>query len=147
MAPDHGDPDRGGSPADRRSSPDEPKAGRFRSTLKALMASRAEVEASEERRATRREGCTAVSALQDRRPAEVSGVLRSVTLRPARSVPALEAELYDGSGELHVVWLGQRQIRGIEPGRRLRLSGLVCVQDGRPTMYNPRYELAARPHE
>ncbi|HWS58082.1 MAG TPA: OB-fold nucleic acid binding domain-containing protein [Actinotalea sp.] len=119
----------------------------MRGALRALVASQAELEADEERRETERRGCTAVAQLSSRHRAQVSGVLRSVTLRPRQTVPALEAELYDGSGTLRVVWLGRRQIRGIEPGRRARVEGLVCVQDGRPTMYNPRYELSPRPGE
>jgi hypothetical protein len=121
--------------------------GRLRTALHDLVASQAEIEAGEERRETERRGCTAVADLQNRRRAKVSGVLRSVTLRPRQTVPALEAELYDGSGSVHLVWLGRRQIAGIEPGRRARLEGLVCVQDGRRTMYNPRYELSPRPGE
>ncbi|KGM14284.1 DNA-binding protein [Cellulomonas bogoriensis 69B4 = DSM 16987] len=109
--------------------------------MRNLLASRAEMEASEERREARRHGCTAVTELVDRRRAEVTGVLRSVTLRPRRAVPALEAELFDGSGSLRVVWLGQRRIRGVEPGRRTRVEGFVCIQEGRLTMFNPRYEL------
>ena len=46
----------------------------------------------------------------------VCGTLRSVTLRPRAGVPALVAELYDGSGTVQVVWLGRRQIAG-HPGR------------------------------
>ncbi|HEY3438234.1 MAG TPA: OB-fold nucleic acid binding domain-containing protein [Actinotalea sp.] len=125
----------------------EPHGGRVRSVLRDLVASQAEIEASEERKETERQGCTAVGDLADRRRAQVSGVLRSVTLRPRQTVPALEAELYDGSGSLQVVWLGRRRIAGIEPGRRARLEGLVCVQNGRRTMYNPRYELSPRPGE
>jgi hypothetical protein len=115
-----------------------------RAALRGLVASQDELEATEERQETVRRGCTAVSDLTDRRRARVSGVLRSVTLRPSQTVPALEAELYDGSGSVHIVWLGRRRIAGIEPGSRLRLEGLVCVQDGRQTMYNPRYELSPR---
>ena len=119
----------------------------MRTALRGLVASQAEFEASEERKETELRGCTAVSDLENRRRAQVSGVLRSVTLRPRQTVPALEAELYDGSGSLHVVWLGRRTIAGIQPGCRTRLEGLVCIQDGRRTMYNPRYELAPRPGE
>ena len=118
-------------------------AGRLKTALHDLVASRAEFEASQERRETVRSGCTSVADLADRRRALVSGVLRSVTLRPRQTVPALEAELYDGSGSLRVVWLGQRRIAGIEPGRRARLTGFVCTQEGRRTMFNPRYELSA----
>ena len=74
-------------------------------------------------------------------------MLRSVTLRPREGVPALAAELYDGSGTLDLVWMGRREIAGVEPGRRLRAEGLVCVVDGRRTLFNPCYELRPRPGE
>jgi hypothetical protein len=64
-----------------------------------------------------------------------------VTLRPRGGAPALEAELYDGSDVIDLVWLGRRRIAGIEPGRLVRAEGLVSVQDGRKVMFNPRYEL------
>jgi hypothetical protein len=114
---------------------------RVREALRSAVASRSEFEATQERREVVRSGCTAVADLADRRRARVTGALRSVTLRSRENVPALEAELYDGSGSLRVVWLGQRRIAGIEPGRRVRLEGLVCTTDGSRTMFNPRYEL------
>jgi len=64
-----------------------------------------------------------------------------VTLRPRAGVPALEAELYDGSGTLAVVWLGRRQILGVEPGRGLVVHGRVAINEGRRVMFNPKYEL------
>ena len=121
--------------------------GGLRALLHGIVASQAELEAAEEQKETRRQGCAAGAALEDRRRATVSGVIRSVTLRPRTTVPALEAELYDGSGSLTLVWLGRRSIAGIDPGRRLRAEGLVCAQSGRRTMFNPRYELAPRPGE
>ena len=77
----------------------------------------------------------------DRERVTVSGTLRNVTLRPRAGVPALEAELYDGSGAVSVVWLGRRQIAGIEPGRQLIAHGRVTKSQGRFVMFNPRYEL------
>lgn len=120
----------------------------FKQRLHQVLASRAEIEADEEReQASRAVGCTPVADLRDRSRVTVSGVLRSVTLRPREGVPALEAELYDGSGSLDLVWLGRREIHGVEPGRRLRAEGLVCDVDGRRTVFNPRYELTPRPGE
>ena len=120
--------------------------GRVKTGLRAVLASRAEIEASEERAHAELQGCSAVGRLRARTRSEVFGVLRSVTMRPRQRVPALEAELYDGTGSIQVVWLGQRRIAGVEPGRRVRLSGFVSQRDGRLTMFNPRYELAPR-HE
>jgi hypothetical protein len=119
----------------------------LRERARALLASRAEVEAAEEREDALATGCTPVAALADRGRAVVSGVLRSVTLRPREGVPALEAELYDGSGTLDLVWLGRREIAGIVPGRRLQVEGLVCRVDGRRVVFNPAYQLRPRPGE
>jgi hypothetical protein len=118
-----------------------------RAALRTMLASNNELEAAEERQETEKRGCTAVADLAPRRRAQASGVLRSVRLRPATEVPALEAELYDGSGTLRIVFLGRRAVAGIEPGRRMRLEGLVSYDGGRPTVYNPRYELVPRPGE
>ena len=57
----------------------------------------------------------------------MAGTLRTVTLRPRAGVPALVAELYDGSGTINLVWLGRRQIPGIEPGR-----AVIAVRPGDP---------------
>ncbi|MFS0705824.1 OB-fold nucleic acid binding domain-containing protein [Cellulomonas sp. 179-A 9B4 NHS] len=116
--------------------------------VRKVLASQAEIEADEERAdALNVPGCCPVDQLTERTRASVTGVLRSVTLRPREGVPALQAELYDGTGTLDLVWLGRRQIAGIEPGRRLRVDGLVCRVDGRRTLFNPRYELRPRPGE
>lgn len=112
--------------------------------LHRAFASQAEIEADEELSESIRYGCTPVAELPQRQRATVHGVIRSVTLRPRQGVPALEAELYDGSGTLDLVWLGRREISGIEPGRRGTFEGLVCGVDGRRTVYNPRYELLPR---
>jgi hypothetical protein len=120
----------------------------LRESLRKAVASREEVEADEERvDAVKATGCTPVAQTAERRRVKVSGVIRSVVLRPRQGVPALEAELYDGSGNLVLVWLGRREIAGIEPGRRLKVEGLVCTRDGRRSMFNPRYELRPRPGE
>jgi len=116
--------------------------------LRKVVASQAEIEADEERAdAVRAVGCTPVDQLTNRSRASVSGVIRSVTLRPRDGVPALEAELYDGSGTLDLVWLGRREIAGVAPGRRAKIEGLVCLVDGRRTVFNPKYELRPRPGE
>ncbi|MFF1529418.1 OB-fold nucleic acid binding domain-containing protein [Cellulomonas sp. NPDC058312] len=120
----------------------------LRESLRKAVASREEVEADEERvDAVKATGCTPVAQTAERRRVKVSGVIRSVVLRPRQGVPALEAELYDGSGNLVLVWLGRREIAGVEPGRRLKVEGLVCTRDGRRSMFNPRYELRPRPGE
>lgn len=81
----------------------------------------------------------------ERSMTRVDGDLVAVRCRPVGSSPALEAELYDGSGVIRLVWMGQRQISGIEPGRTLTAEGMLGVHRGRKTMFNPRYRLGAGP--
>lgn len=76
-----------------------------------------------------------------REQVKVRGILRTVTLRPRGGVPALEADLDDGTGVLTLVWLGRRRIAGIEPGRSVTVRGCIGEQNGAPLMFNPRYEL------
>ena len=86
-------------------------------------------------------GATAVAACCKGEPVTVAGTLRAVTLRPRAGVPTLEAELYDGTGAITLIWLGRRRIGGIECGRSLVARGRLTTHDGRPTLYNAEYEL------
>ena len=121
------------------------KDGRIRRALHRLASSQEEIEARELQRDVQSTGCTRIQDAVDRERVMVRGTLRHVTLRPRSGTPALEAELYDGSGSLTVVWLGRRRIAGIEPGVALRVQGRVSTQDGVRVIYNPRYELSAGP--
>jgi hypothetical protein len=69
-----------------------------------------------------------------------------VTLRPRGGTPSLEAQLYDGTGTVELIWLGRRRIGGIEPGRSVVAFGLITDCDGRRTMFNPLYELMPNHH-
>lgn len=72
---------------------------------------------------------------------EVVGTVRSVSIQPAIKNPALEIELYDGSGVVTVIWMGRRTIRGIVAGRTMKVCGRLTFNTERPTIFNPRYEL------
>jgi hypothetical protein len=71
----------------------------------------------------------------------VNGSLASVRCRPVGSSDSLVAELDDGSGRIRLVWMGQRRIAGIEPGRPLTVEGVLGLHRGRETIFNPRYQL------
>ncbi|MFN8080271.1 MAG: OB-fold nucleic acid binding domain-containing protein [Kineosporiaceae bacterium] len=133
--------ERTGKPAPRTST------SRLRAALSRLVTPQAQVLAEQEQERAAELGGTLVADLESRHDATVCGTLRSVTLRPRAGVPALEAALYDGSGTLTVVWLGRRQIAGIEPGRRIRVHGMITTSEGEPALFNPRYELVARAGE
>ena len=88
-------------------------------------------------------GCAPVSACRKGEVVTVTGRLKSVVYTPRETVPTLEAELFDGSGSVTLVWLGRRRIPGIEPGRSLTARGRFAAFDGRRVIYNPWYELSA----
>jgi hypothetical protein len=74
--------------------------------------------------------------------ATVAGRLREVVFVPGESVPTVQAELFDGTGAVRLVWLGRRRIAGIEPGRSLVARGRIARQaSGELVIYNPWYEL------
>lgn len=100
-----------------------------------------ELEADELQATTGRLGVTRIADAKDREVAEICGVLRSLTLPPRTTAPALIGELYDGSGAINVIWLGRRAIGGIEPGTPVRVRGRVCIRQGVPTIFNPTYEI------
>lgn len=74
-------------------------------------------------------------------PVVVRGIVRSVTLRPRTTAPAVEIELDDGTGSVSVVWLGRRRIPGVDAGRSMVVCGRLTCNTEHPTIYNPRYEL------
>ncbi len=113
----------------------------LRRAIERLTSSDEEIEAEGLRSSCAMRGSRPIARCGDRERVTVDGALRTVTLRPRAGVPALEAELYDGSGTLHVVWLGRRRIPGIVPGRSLRATGRVAIDGGRRVMFNPIYEL------
>ena len=78
----------------------------------------------------------------------VHGTISSITVWPRGVALAFEAELYDGSGRVRLVWLGRRDIPGIHAGRRLVATGrLTCPNGGGPTLFNPTYTLKPKGHE
>ena len=83
----------------------------------------------------------AIGDAVDREKVVLSGVLRTVTLRPRGGVPALEADLGDPTGSITVVWLGRRRIAGIDPGRAMTVEGRIGTHGKERVMFNPRYEL------
>lgn len=86
-------------------------------------------------------GATPASACVCGDEVTVFGRLRTVELCPRDAVASLEAELFDGTEGVTLVWLGRRRIPGIEPGRTVRARGRMAVREGRKVLYNPYYEL------
>src|ERR1700678_1832333 len=70
------------------------------------------------------------------------GTLRSVECNGKGCAGGVRAELFDGSDTVTLVWLGQRRIPGIDPGRHRLVRGrLGKLENGAKAIYNPRYEI------
>ena len=81
------------------------------------------------------------------------GRIESITFVPSDRTAAFSAIVSDtepgrGPGavgarrpRLRVVWLGRRHVPGIDAGAELRLEGMLSMNDGMPTIFNPRYEI------
>lgn len=109
--------------------------------LHRLTASAERLDAAELREAVEERSCRPLRELQKGELVEVVGRLRSVVYTPSETVPTLDAQLFDGTDTIDLVWLGRRRIAGIEPGRRVLARGRVGDHDGRLAIYNPWYEL------
>jgi RecG-like helicase len=113
--------------------------------LRRFASSTAELESEELQRKVREEGAMPIQECEDRQRVQLTGTVSTVTITPRAGHPALEVELRDGSGTVSLVWLGRRQIPGIDPGRTLKVWGRISCHDGKWLIYNPRYELMQTP--
>ena len=108
-----------------------------------LTASEAELDAQELQRDSAKCGAMPAGECHRGQVVSVSGRLRTVAYTPRTNLPTLEADLYDGSDVVTLVFLGRRSIAGIEPGRQLTAKGRIAIRDDRKVIYNPYYELEA----
>lgn len=109
--------------------------------VRRLTASEQQLEAERLQADATKSGCVLSGQCQRGQLVNLTGRLRTVVYTPRTNQPALEAELYDGSGAVTLVWLGRRRIAGIEPGRTLTVRGRLALRDDRKVIYNPYYEL------
>ena len=77
----------------------------------------------------------------ERRRTTVVGEVTTIRVVPHAGSPWLEITLDDGSGSITATYTGRRAITGFEPGRALRLDGVVRSDRGRRIMLNPAYTL------
>ncbi|MBG0559995.1 OB-fold nucleic acid binding domain-containing protein [Actinoplanes aureus] len=115
----------------------------LRRLLDRLTATEEELDARELQRDSAKCGAVPAEQCQRGQVVSVSGRLRTVAYTPRTNLPTLEADLYDGSDVVTLVFLGRRSIAGIEPGRQLTARGRIAIRDDRKVIYNPYYELEA----
>ncbi len=115
--------------------------GYWRRLVRRLTSDVAELDADDLSERSQASGAQRACDCECGQEAVVLGRLRSVDMSPKASAPTLEAELFDGTEGVTLVWLGRRRITGIEPGRSIKARGRIAVRDGRKVLYNPYYEL------
>ena len=142
---------RGGQEAERGTGgPAQGDGGRIRAAsrrawpLRRLTAQPEALHAEELQAQITEASAKPIAECGDREVADVAGTLRTVTLRPRGASLTMEADLWDGTGAVTLVWLGRRNIPGIQPGRRIIAHGRVTHIKGERTIFNPTYELRPR---
>ena len=88
-------------------------------------------------------GSVRIAEASPRSRVKLAGVVRRITVRPLEGHESLEAILFDGSGEVTVVWMGRRTIRGLSLGTHLIVEGLLAEQRAERRLVNPTFEFAA----
>jgi hypothetical protein len=115
----------------------------LRRFLQRLTATEEELHAQDLQRESAESGASPAQLCHRGQLVSLSGRLRTVAYTLRTNLPTLEADLYDGSDVVTLVWLGRRHIAGIEPGRSLTVRGRIAIRDDRKVIYNPYYELEA----
>jgi amino acid transporter len=84
---------------------------------------------------------TAIDAVRWRDRVRVRGQVRSMRVAPQRDVATLECVIDDGTGTLLAVFLGRRELAGVNVGSRVELVGTAGVHQNRLAILNPSYRL------
>ena len=116
-------------------------AGYFRRFARRITTDVEELDAAEMTETAQAAGARRACDCTRGEEVTVLGRLRSVQVCPKAAAATLEAELFDGTDGVTLVWIGRRRIPGIEPGRTVRVRGRLAERDGHKVLYNPEYEL------
>ncbi|WIX89356.1 OB-fold nucleic acid binding domain-containing protein [Amycolatopsis sp. DG1A-15b] len=115
--------------------------GYFSRLVRKLTSDVEELDADEMSMRSGAEGAQRACDCRSGEEVTVMGRLRSVELCPTNEAATLEAELFDGTQGVTLIWLGRRRIPGIEPGRTIKVRGRMAERNGQKVLYNPYYEL------
>ena len=115
--------------------------GAFRRMLRRLTSEVDELNAVDLSEDSEKSGAQRAAECACGQEVTVFGRLRSVEFCPQDADASLEAELFDGTEGVTLIWMGRRRIPGIEPGRTMRVRGRLAIREGRKVLYNPFYEI------
>lgn len=84
---------------------------------------------------------TTVKEARPRSEARISGRVVAVRIESLDAPPQFGMQIDDGTGRIDAIFMGRRNVPGIEPGAHVAIEGVVCASQALPRMFNPRYEL------
>ncbi len=87
-------------------------------------------------------GVEPIGSLTEPGKVAVEGRVRAIEIRPVEQNSVLALEISDSTGNLTALFYGRSHIAGVICGSLVLLRGPVGIQDGRPVMINPAYEIA-----
>lgn len=105
------------------------------------------LDAREAGRRAREDGFDCAQDIERRREVRVTGFVSSMVIPPTSAPQSFEIDVFDGTGTVTAIWLGQSRIPGVGPGTRLVLEGVAARRGHHKVMYNPRYEITGLPGE
>lgn len=111
----------------------------LRERIRRFFLTSEELEAEELRDQSVGCGAQTLASAEPRSHVVLRGTITSRTSDAANGW--LEAEVSDGTGTVRLVWMGREHIQCLIPGRHVRVEGRLAMEDGRPVIYNPDFEL------
>lgn len=90
---------------------------------------------------TTAEGFQTIASVSWRTRVHIAGRVRTVRVQPMPHSASLELVLEDSTGSISVVFLGRKQIAGIDVGTHISVEGTVGMHHGRLAILNPMYSL------
>lgn len=91
--------------------------------------------------ASTRHDTVPIGELRWRTVARIRGKVSSMRVQPWADVASLECVVVDPTGGVLLVFLGRRQVPGVELGRALEAKGMVGESRGYLAILNPEIEL------
>jgi amino acid transporter len=90
-----------------------------------------------------RDGITPIGDVHWRDRVTIAGRVQTLRVTRGGGSASLEAVVEDDTGAMSIVFIGRRQIGGLEVGTRLRAQGMAAEHHGRLAILNPTYALVA----
>jgi hypothetical protein len=106
-----------------------------------LTASHAEMGRARLQRRFAGAGGSTIADVEPRKRIGVEGEVVSTRVVPRSGSPWLEVTISDGTASIVAVFTGRRRVAGIDPGRTVRIEGVVIEEHQRRRMLNPEYTL------